>query len=88
MFNTNKKVMIFKTIETYLHKNTISLPKNFTPPSKKIKILVTFIEQSEDIDYNLYELPKNEVTKELLLLSKKTLKKDKSSFTNIWYDQA
>jgi hypothetical protein len=77
--------MTYKTIQAYLQDNVVNLPKNILPPKKKVKILITFIEDeyNESIDYNLYELPKEYVSKELNLLSKNALKKNKSLFTNI-----
>jgi hypothetical protein len=50
-----------------------------------MKVLVTFIKvkNTDNIDYWLYKLNKNEVTDEMLELSKKVLKKDKKLFTNI-----
>lgn len=73
--------MNYNTVEAYVEKTRIVFPDNFHSPQKKVRVLVTFMEENED--YTLYELPSEAVTDELSSLSKKVLKKDKSLLTNI-----
>jgi len=73
--------MAYNTVEAYVEKARIVFPENFRSPDKKVRVLVTFMEESED--YTLYELPIEAVTKELSSLSKKVLQKDPSLLTNI-----
>jgi len=68
-----------QTVEAYLQKNIVKIPNNIYFSDKKIKVLVTFLEEEN----NLYQLESNEISQEILNLSKITLNKDKSLFNNI-----
>lgn len=70
-----------QTLEAYLQNNIIEIDNNFYP-DKKVKVLITFIEE-DNKDYWLYQLPKNEVSNRMKMLSKNVLQKDRSLFTNI-----
>ena len=74
--------MVYQTIEAYLQKDTITLPRFFPQSEKKVRVLITFVDDTE-ASYSLYELWKTEVTGELKELSKKALRKDKKLFSNI-----
>ena len=73
--------MNYSTVEAYIEKSRIVFPESFHTPEKRVKVLVTFMEENEDGSLN--ELPIEKVTSELSDLSKKVLKKDKTLLTNI-----
>lgn len=68
-----------QTVEAYLQKNIVEIPNNSYFWDKKIKVLITFIEEEN----NLYQLENSEISEEIIDLSKNALNKDKSLFTNI-----
>lgn len=74
-------IMNYSTVEAYVEKTRIVFPENFHSPKKRMRVLVTFMEENED--YTLYELPVEAVTEELSSLSKKVLWKNTSLLTNI-----
>lgn len=73
--------MSYNTTEAYIEDTKIIFADNSFIPKTRTKVLVTFIE--DDLDCNLYELDKSQVTKDILEWSKRVLSKDKSLFTNI-----
>jgi len=76
--------MTYSTVEAYVKDKEIIFWEDFVAPKKTMKVLVTFIEtQDNNIDYDLYELDKNEVTNEMQKKSNIVLKKNKKLFTNI-----
>ena len=63
--------MTYNTVEAYVEKARIVFPDNFRSPEKRVRVLVTFMEENED--YTLYELPLGEITDEISSLSKQVL---------------
>lgn len=63
--------MNYSTVEAYIEKTQIVFPDDFRSPKKRVRVLVTFMEENDD--YALYELPKEAVTDELSSLSKQIL---------------
>ena len=71
--------MSYTTTEAYIEKSNISFKNKAFIPKNKTKVLVTFIEEDDE----LYELDKNNITNELLVWKENVLKKDKSLLSNI-----
>lgn len=72
---------MYNTVEAILDKNKVIFKDWYNFINKKTKILITFIEENND--FNLYELDKKNITKDLIDWKIKISKKDKSLFTNI-----
>ncbi|MBW7954472.1 hypothetical protein H3C61_01535 [Candidatus Gracilibacteria bacterium] len=71
---------MYNTIEAFLENDKVIFNNKYDYLGKKSKILITFI---EDENSNLYELDKNDVSKDILKGKDEILKKDKLLFTNI-----
>lgn len=71
---------MYNTIEAFLENDKVIFNNKYDYLGKKSKILITFI---EDENSNLYELDKNDVSKDILKWKDEILKKDKLLFTNI-----
>ncbi len=75
--------MTYSTVEAYVKDKEIIFSDTFSAPKKTMKVLVTFIEEDDNLDYKLYELDKSEVTEEMLEMIKETKKMPKSEFINL-----
>ena len=73
---------MYNTIEAYVEDAKITFEEGAFVPKKRSRVLVTFIDDDMD-EWCLYDLDNSEVSSEFLGMSEKTLKKDKSLFTNI-----